>query len=46
MRSLHFITIPRMRTERSLAASDVLSSGFSFVRPLPDLIYTVSQLSL
>ena len=35
-----------MRTERSLAASNVLSSGFSFVRPLPDLICTVSQLFL
>ena len=32
MRSLHFITISRMRTERSLAASNVLSSGFSFVQ--------------
>ena len=44
MRTLHFITISRMRTERSLAASDVLSSGFSFVRPHPNLIYAVSQL--
>ncbi|MDQ1239460.1 MAG: hypothetical protein QG577_1646 [Thermodesulfobacteriota bacterium] len=31
MKIVHLITIPHMRTERSLAASNVLSSGFSFV---------------